>query len=301
MYNPQLETFIRVADAGSFNKAAEQSYITPTAVIKQINLLEESLGIKLFERSHRGLILTKAGKSLYQDAKYVIQYCRDSVTRAKNAMQEDSNVIRIGTSPMTPAQLLMQLWPKIQERCPDIKFQIIPFENTPENAREILANLGKNIDVVGGIFDETMLNLRGCAGMELTRKVFCCEVSINHRLAEKDKLVIQDLYGENLLLMRRDWSCHVDELRDELWKNHPQINIIDFDFYNMEIFNRCENSNDVLLAISGWQNVHPLLRVIPVEWDFGIPYGLLHSHKPSETVKRFLEAAGEAVQEGLEI
>lgn len=301
MYNPQLETFIRVADAGSFNKAAEQSYITPTAVIKQINLLEESLGIKLFERSHRGLILTKASKSLYQDAKYVIQYCRDSVTRAKNAMQEDSNVIRIGTSPMTPAQLLMQLWPKIQERCPDIKFQIIPFENTPENAREILANLGKNIDVVGGIFDETMLNLRGCAGMELTRKVFCCEVSINHRLAEKDKLVIQDLYGENLLLMRRDWSCHVDELRDELWKNHPQINIIDFDFYNMEIFNRCENSNDVLLAISGWQNVHPLLRVIPVEWDFGIPYGLLHSHKPSETVKRFLEAAGEAVQEGLEI
>lgn len=301
MYNPQLETFIRVADAGSFNKAAEQSYITPTAVIKQINLLEESLGIKLFERSHRGLILTKAGKSLYQDAKYVIQYCRDSVTRAKNAMQEDSNVIRIGTSPMTPAQLLMQLWPKIQERCPDIKFQIIPFENTPENAREILANLGKNIDVVGGIFDETMLNLRGCAGMELTRKVFCCQVSANHRLAEKDKLVIQDLYGENLLLMRRDWSCHVDELRDELWKNHPQINIIDFDFYNMEIFNRCENSNDVLLAISGWQNVHPLLRVIPVEWDFGIPYGLLHSHKPSETVKRFLEAAGEAVQEGLEI
>lgn len=89
MYNPQLETFLRVADAGSFNKAAEESYITPTAVIKQINLLEESLGVKLFDRSHRGLQLTKAGRSMYQDAKYIIQYCRDSVTRAKNAMQED--------------------------------------------------------------------------------------------------------------------------------------------------------------------------------------------------------------------
>lgn len=44
MYNPQLNTFIRVAEAGSFNKAAEESYITPTAVIKQINLLEGSLG-----------------------------------------------------------------------------------------------------------------------------------------------------------------------------------------------------------------------------------------------------------------
>ena len=74
MYNPQLETFLRVADAGSFNKAAEESYITPTAVIKQINLLEESLGVKLFDRSHRGLTLTKAGRSMYQDAKYIIQY-----------------------------------------------------------------------------------------------------------------------------------------------------------------------------------------------------------------------------------
>ena len=54
MYNPQLETFLHVADAGSFNKAAEESFITPTAVIKQINSLEESLGVRLFDRSHRG-------------------------------------------------------------------------------------------------------------------------------------------------------------------------------------------------------------------------------------------------------
>lgn len=92
MYNPQLETFLRAADAGSFNKAAEEAYITPTAVIKQINLLENSLGVKLFERTHRGLKLTKAGKSLYQDAKYVIQYCKDSVARAKNAMQENTDI-----------------------------------------------------------------------------------------------------------------------------------------------------------------------------------------------------------------
>ena len=299
MYNPQLETFIRVADAGSFNKAAEESYITPTAVIKQINLLEASLGVKLFERTHRGLVLTKAGKSLYQDVKYIIQYCRDSVIRAKNAMQEDKDIIRIGTSPMTPAQLLMQLWSKIQQHCPDMKFQIIPFENTPENAREILANLGKNIDVVGGIFDETMLSLRSCAGLQLSREPLCCAVSVHHRLAVKDKLKVEDLYGENLLLMRREWSQYVDQLRDDLWQNHSQIHIVDFDFYNMSIFNRCENSDDVLLAIPGWANVHPLLKVIPVEWEHSIPYGLLYSRHPSETVKRFLEAAQAAVQENL--
>ena len=291
MYNPQLETFLRVADAGSFNKAAEESFITPTAVIKQINLLEENLGVKLFDRSHRGLTLTKAGRSMYQDAKYIIQYCRDSVTRAKNAMQEDTDVIRIGSSPMTPAQVLMPLWSKITACCPDMKFQIIPFENTPENAREILGNLGKNIDVVGGIFDETMLDLRSCAGLELIRVPFYCAVSIHHRLATKDRLLLSDLYGENLLLMHRGWSHYVDQLRDELWQQHPEIHIVDFDFYSMDVFNRCENTNDVLLAIPSWANVHPLLKVIPVEWDHSIPFGLLHAPQPSPAVQRFLDAA----------
>lgn len=294
MYNPQLDTFLRVAEAGSFNKAAEEAYITPTAVIKQINLLENELGVRLFDRTYRGITLTKAGKSLLQDTKYIMQYCRESVIRAKNAMQEDAKVIRIGTSPMTPAQLLMPLWPKIQNLCPDIKFQIIPFENTPENAREILGNLGKNIDIVCGIFDETMLKLRGCDGTVLSREPFCCAVSVHHRLAAKDRLLIKDLYGENLLLMRRGWSGYVDSLRDELWKNHPQINITDFEFYNMDIFNRCESSDDILLAIPGWANVHPLLKGIPVDWDFGIPFGILHSCEPTETVKKFLEAARKA-------
>ena len=95
MQNPQLETFILVADSGSFNKAAELSYITPTAVIKQINLLERDLGVRLFERTHRGLKLTKSGISLYNDAKYIIQYCRDSVIRAKNAMQKENTIFTV--------------------------------------------------------------------------------------------------------------------------------------------------------------------------------------------------------------
>lgn len=290
MYNPRLETFLWVADAGSFNKAAEQAYITPPAVIKQINLLEADLDVKLFDRTHRGVRLTKAGISLYNDTKYIIQYCRDSVIRAKNAMQESDNVIRIGTSPMTPAQILVELWPRIHALCPEIKFQLVPFDNTPENAREVLKNLGQNIDMVAGIFDDTMLNVRSCAGFEIFRQPICCAVSIHHRLADKNRLTVQDLYGEKLMMMRRDWSHYVDELRDDIWQNHSQIQIVDFDFYSVDVFNRCENSNDVLMAVQAWDNVHPLLKVIPVEWDHSIPYGLLHSPTPSDTVKRFLSA-----------
>lgn len=297
MYNPQLETFIRVADAGSFNKAAEQSYITPTAVIKQINLLEENLGVKLFERSHRGLSLTRAGISLYNDAKYIIQYCREAVTRAKNSMVEAGNVIRIGTSPMTPAQILMELWPKIHSLCPEIKFQLIPFENTPENAREILRNLGKGIDVVAGVFDDTMLELRDCAGLELCKCPLCCGVPIQHRLAERNRLSLQDLYGENLLMIHRGWSHYVDQLRDDLWQNHSPIHILDFDFYSLEIFNRCSHTGDLMITFEDLGNIHPLLKVIPVEWEHTIPYGLLHSPEPSETVKGLLDAVHKVMED----
>lgn len=205
-------------------------------------------------------------------------------------MQEDENVIRIGTSPMTPAQILVELWPKIHALCPEIKFQLVPFENTPENAREILKNLGQNIDVVAGIFDDTMLHLRQCKGLEISRQPLCCAVSIHHRLADRNRLAVQDLYGENLMLMRRDWSHYVDQLRDDIWQNHGQIHIINFDFYSVEVFNRCENSNDILMAVQAWENVHPLLKVIPVEWEHAIPYGLLYAKKPSGTVSRFLDA-----------
>lgn len=290
MYNMQLETFIVVADLGSFNKAAEALYITPPAVTKQINLLEKDLGLRLFVRTHRGLILTGAGKSLYKDAKYIIQYCKDSVERAKKVMEEKDNVIRIGTSPMTPAQPLVDSWAQVQEKCPDIKIQLVPFMNSQESAREILKNLGTNIDVVAGIFDDTMLKLRQCEGLELSRQNICCAVSLNHRLAQKEVLTVEDLYGENFLMMHRGWSKYVDELRDDIWQNHPEIQVTDFDIYSVDIFNQCENSNDILMAVENWKNVHPLLKVIPVEWKYSIPFGVLYSKEPSELVKRFLKA-----------
>ncbi len=153
-----------------------------------------------------------------------------------------------------------------------------------------MKNLGQNIDVVAGIFDDTMLNLRNCAGFEISIQPICCAVSIHHRLASKNRLTVQDLYGERLMLMHRNWSHYVDVLRDDIWQNHSQIQIVDFDFYSVDVFNRCENSNDVLMAVQAWDHVHPLLKVIPVEWSHSIPYGLLHSHAPSEAVKHFLSA-----------
>ena len=295
MYNPQLDTFLCVADAGSFSKVAEALFVTPPAVIKQIKLLEQRLGVSLFVRTHRGLHLTKAGESLYRDAKYLIEYSRKAVARAKAAMRDESSVVRIGTSPMTPAQLLTDLWPQIHRYCEDISFQLVPFENTPENAREILKNLGEHIDVVSGIFDETLLDLRQCAGFELSREPICCAVSIYHPLAEKDSLTVEDLYGENLMIIHRGWSRYMDEVRDDLTRNHPAIRIVDFDFYDVDVFNRCEQQKNAMLVIGKWSAFHPMMKVLPVAWSHAIPFGILHPIHPSPMLTRFLNAVRKGI------
>ncbi|MCF0154557.1 MAG: LysR family transcriptional regulator, partial [Veillonella sp.] len=58
LYNPQLDTLIAVVETGSFTKASNELFISPQAVIKQINQLEERLGFTLFERTQRGVKLT---------------------------------------------------------------------------------------------------------------------------------------------------------------------------------------------------------------------------------------------------
>ena len=112
--------------------------------------------------------------------------------------------------------------------------------------------------------------------MELSREPFCVAVALHHRLAGKKVLTPEDLKGERLLMMRKGWSCYVDALR------------ADFDFYNVDIFNRCENSNDMLLAIKSWESVHPLMKILPVEWDYKMPYGLLYAKDPSEKVEKLV-------------
>lgn len=296
MYNKHLETFIKVADLGSFSRAAEALYISSTAVIKQINLLEQELDLQLFDRTHRGITLTKAGRSVYGDAKYLIQYSKDSLTRANNAMQSEEKVIKIGSSLMTPSQSILELWPKVKEYCHGIKFRIVPFENTPENAREILKNLGTNIDIVSGWFDESFLNGYGCNALKLRNEPISCALSINHPLAFHESINLPDLHGENVMLIRRGWNKHTDEIRDKLWAEHPQINIIDVPFFNVEVFNQCESSNDILIAFGSWENVHPLLKIVPLEWDYTIPFGILHSPAPSPCVSEFLKAVSKVYQ-----
>ena len=290
LYDEHLDMFLQAAEAGSFSKAADAAYITPSAVIKQIGLLESRLGVKLFERSYRGIKLTGAGETLYREAKPLILYCREVAVKVQTSMRAENSVIRIGISPLTPPDVLLELWPKLHAVYPELRFQLAPFENTPSNARQILKNLGQNIDVVAGLFDESLLDYRECCAVQISREKFCAAVSVRHRFAEKDRLTAVDLYGETLMLIEPGKMCCVDRVRNYLIDNHPRITIKDFPFHSLSVFNECEHSNCVLLAVEKWKNVHPLLKIIPVDWEFDMPYGLLHASAPDAKVISFLNA-----------
>lgn len=295
LYNKYLDTFIKVADSGSFNKAATEMFITPSAVIKQIKALEADVGTLLFIRSHHGLKLTESGRSLYSDARLLIDSATKAVERARAMTGESDNVMRIGVSPTTPADVLTNLYPVIYQAWPDLKYQMIPFENTPKNASEILQNLGQDIDIVGGVFDEVHLKYRKCNGLELCREPLQVAVSMHHRLAGTKTVTIDELYGETILLLSTGKMKNMDLLRSYIAENHPQIEIEDFDFYDMGIFNERESAGKLLVTTGTWLRAHPLLHTISVEWPFEIPYGLLYSTSPSHKVSRFLRIVQQAL------
>lgn len=289
MYNPQLDTFIRVAEAGSFSKAAQDLFISPTAVIKQMNLLESRLGLTLFNRSHQGLSLTKAGVSLLADAKHLVQYSQESIGRARMAEREEKRIVRVGVSPMTPSYPLAQLWPAIKERCPGMSMQVVTFENTPEAARG-LANLGQDMDVVLGVFDDAFLAERSCAGLEMAREPLFCAVPADGELAQRELITLDDLHGHSLMLIQRGWNEDIDMLRDEVLNYHSEIEIVDFPQYRIDAFNRCANEDHAIATLALWSDVHPLLTTLPTDWNVSVSYGLLHAPKPTEHVQEFLDA-----------
>lgn len=290
LYIPQLNNFIAIADAGSFNKAAQYLNITSTALTKQIKQLEDELKVQLFVRSFRGLSLTEAGHVLYKEGEKIINMCDEAEKKTKDAQGIKNMYIRMGTSIMSPAQFLIEgeLWKKLREREPDIEIEFFTFENTPENAKGMFQNLGKDLDVVTGIYDTLLLKQRNCQAAFLSWERFCVACPPNHPLGGKKELKISDLYGYSLHMMHRAWSSSMDELRDELEQKHPEIHICDTDFYNARLFNECEKKNTLLLTIEKWNRVNPFLMTIPVDWNYGINYGILYGKEPGKAVRRFL-------------
>lgn len=289
MFNPQLHIFVCVADCGSFSKAAEKLYLSTTAVMKQMNALESHLNLKLMERTSHGIRLTPGGEVIYKDAKFLFDYSKKSIESARMAMNYLETTFCVGTSLLNPAKPFMDLWYRVNKDFPDYKLHLVPFDDNHEGILHEISLLGEKFDFLIGVCDSKQW-LDRCNILPLGKYQKMCAVSREHPLAQKERLVISDLYGQTLMMVKPGDSATNDEIRKDIQQNHPQIQIEDTPhFYDLSVFNRCAETKNILLTLECWKEVHPALVSIPVEWDYSISYGLLYPLNPVEDVQRFVE------------
>ena len=96
MNQNQLKYFVAAAETRSFTKAAEQFYISQTAITQQIRQLESSLGCVLFDRSTRPVTLTPAGKMFLLEAKAILERMSQAARRVHDASVGLSGSLRVG-------------------------------------------------------------------------------------------------------------------------------------------------------------------------------------------------------------
>ncbi|MGN1004171.1 MAG: LysR family transcriptional regulator [Oscillospiraceae bacterium] len=288
MLNPNLKTFICVADCGSFNKAAEKLYISPPSVMKQINALEKHLELKLLERTSQGIRLTPAGRVLYRHIKSLEDCAAKVLAEARREADRAETTFCIGSSILNPCKPFMDLWYQVNQAFPGYKLHIVPFEDDHQDILSEISALGKKFDFLVGVCDSRQW-LDRCNFYQLGTYQHCCAVARDHPLAQKERLTIEDLYGQTLMMVKRGDSGAVDRIREEI-EQHPQIRIEDTpQFYDMEVFNRCARTGNVMVTLECWRDVHPSLVTIPVAWDHPIPYGLLYAKEPPEDITRLLD------------
>ena len=92
----QLKYFISVAEYRSFTKAANQYYISQTAITQQIHTLEESMGVTLIDRTRRPIALTPAGNVFLTEAKAILERMNAAVGRVRDASTGLVGTLRVG-------------------------------------------------------------------------------------------------------------------------------------------------------------------------------------------------------------
>ena len=291
MRDKLLAAFITAAERGSFAKAAESMLLTSASVMNQINALEAEVGARLFERTSRGVALTSAGESFYRDAKRIAAELEEAASRARDAA-EGRGAVRIGTSLLNPAGVLVDLIGRSGGAARGVQIQIVPFDDDGESILATLSSLGRRIDIIVGPCGSRLWHSL-CGVSVLGEYRLCCAVPANHRLAGAKLLRPEDLRGERRMMGRRGDAEILDGLRDLLEEKYPEIEIVDAPyFYDAGVFNKSERAGCLLLTLDAWAGVHPALVTIPVEWDYRVPYGLLYSKTPSRGVRVLLESLG---------
>jgi DNA-binding transcriptional LysR family regulator len=120
----QVRTFLAVADLGTVSKAAEQLHTTQPALSRQIANLEIELGLKLFDRVGRRLLLTTEGGQLLNNCRVLLNSARGIREQAEGLRRGDAGVLRLSASPHLIEGLFPEFLRTFAKRYPNVQVRL---------------------------------------------------------------------------------------------------------------------------------------------------------------------------------
>ena len=210
-----LEYVVRVADLGHFGRAAVACNVSQPTLSGQILKLEGELGVTIFERAGRQVLLTRAGEKIVAEARRAVDSARAIGAIAAASRDPLVGILRIGIIPTVAPYLTPRLLPKIAGALPQAPLTIV--EDITDDLIRTLAN---------GVLDAAIVASDVDSGRFETLALFCEPLSIlmpaGHPLAARKAIRGADLNASTLLLLN-EGHC----LRDQALQfcRHPNFGL----------------------------------------------------------------------------
>src|SRR5688572_29592949 len=201
----QLECLVATAKHLNFRAAAKDCHISQPALSGQIARLEEALGVTLFERNRRRVLLTPVGEAVVERAKKLLADIDDVGALAQGHAKPLGGQLRLGVIPTIAPFLMPRALPLIRRACPDL--EVLLREEQTARSLELLAE---------GKLDLVLLALEADLGevtsLPLFRDPFVFAAAVGHPLSHRKSVKPEELDGERVLLLE-DGHC----LKDQAW------------------------------------------------------------------------------------
>lgn len=282
MNSKQLSFFIHIATCGSFSKAAELSYTTRSALLQQINSLEEEIGTPLFHRSSAGVHLTKAGEIFFQNAKFMLRYYDATVQKCQETALGTNSKLRVGIFTELPSGRTSECSVLFQKRFPEYEIQFIPF--SPDSLIHHVT--GDTLDV----FESPRLLLPAGSAFRffpLSKERACLLLREDHPLlaGKQGYLSAKDLQG---LTLRIPHNCpQFLQVILELKQKEPGLSYENAPYVYYAVLEQAMKGQVYLIPESYGAKYAPL-KCVPIAGELTIELGFSCRKEPTAALEEFL-------------
>lgn len=192
-----LRCFVAVAEELHFGRAAERLFMTQPPLSRQIRILETALGIQLFERSSRNVILTDAGRAYYDDATRILRMSAQAAISAQRVASGEVGRVTLGFTAVSGYHLMPQLIASARSHLAGISIALKEMSSTAQT-KAIEAH---TIDL--GII-RSQYATHGFSYSHLVREPLLIAMPKHHPLARKRAIAAQDLEGAPFVMYSSD-------------------------------------------------------------------------------------------------